>query len=124
LLTAKSVNDVPSFKDWQGVMPSREKLVEMFQNMIEQDNSDLHGSVLVPPNRLLTLLRQAVAYQIEYSRYHPNVEPKIDTLLSDYSCLIVPNAIKSIFSGHTGNVKCVEFLGNDGKYLVSGSRYT
>lgn len=106
------------------------------------------GSVHVPPNRLLTLLRQAVAYQIEFSRYHPRVAPCVnmyvifikniikinlwsfvlknysfDSLLQDYTSFIIPNAICATLSGHLGNVKCVEFIGEEGWEIVSGSRW-
>ena len=100
----------------------------------------------VPPQRLLGLLRQAVAYQMEFSRYHPQVAPKIHSyalhtqpsssplalhahtnsikrLLEDYSPFILPNALKTTYEGHLDNVKCVEFVGADGVTLASGSRY-
>jgi hypothetical protein len=37
------VTDAPSFKGWEGSTASREKLVEMFQNMIEYDASERDG---------------------------------------------------------------------------------
>ncbi|KAH6564094.1 hypothetical protein BSLG_004959 [Batrachochytrium salamandrivorans] len=121
LLTAKSVQDSPSFKNWEGIGPSREKLAELFQSMIDYDEGDREGSVYIPPQRLLRLLRQATAYQVESARYYPSITPKISSLLEDYSSLVVPNTIKNVFTGHTSNIKCVEFVGEDGKYLVSGS---
>jgi hypothetical protein len=33
----------------------------------------------VPDNRLITLLQQAVAYQIEFKRYHPNIVPQVQS---------------------------------------------
>ncbi|KAJ3363747.1 hypothetical protein HDU91_002881 [Kappamyces sp. JEL0680] len=129
LLTSKSVQDVPSFKNWEGIAASREKLVEMFQSMIDYDVADREGSVYVPPERLLNLLKQAVAYQVECSRYHTGA-PKITTygfwladasLLHDFSALIIPNAIKTVYAGHTANVKCAKFVGEDGTRVVSGS---
>lgn len=81
------------------------------------------GSVYVPPNRLLNLLRQAVAYQIEVSRYHPRISPIVDTLLQDFSPFVIPNACKTIMQGHRGNVKCAEFVGHEGRTIISGSRY-
>ncbi|KAJ3086995.1 hypothetical protein HK102_012019 [Quaeritorhiza haematococci] len=42
-LTAKSVHDVPSFKNWEGIGPTREKLVEQFQNMIDFEDADREG---------------------------------------------------------------------------------
>src|SRR5690606_10853521 len=76
----------------------------------------------VPPHRLLTLLQQAVAFQINNRKYHPKLSPKIDTLLFDYECFVVPNALKNMFvGGHKENIKCIEFLGEDGTFLASGS---
>ncbi|KND00356.1 uncharacterized protein SPPG_04680 [Spizellomyces punctatus DAOM BR117] len=121
LLTGKSVHDAPSFKNWEGIGSAREKLAEHFQNMVDFEATDREGSVYVPPERLLTMLRQAVAYQIESSRYHPRIAPRVTTLLEDYHSLIIPNAVRSIFSGHKGNVKCVEFIGEEGLSIVSGS---
>ncbi|KAI9362948.1 WD40-repeat-containing domain protein [Zopfochytrium polystomum] len=121
LLTAKSVHEAPSFRTWEGIGPSREKLVELFQNMIDVEENDRERTPFVPPKRLLTLLRQAVAYQIEFSRYHPGIVPRIRTLLEDYQSLVIPNAVRNTFTGHKGNVKCVEFVGERGQLLVSGS---
>ncbi|KAI8915147.1 WD40-repeat-containing domain protein [Powellomyces hirtus] len=142
LLTAKSTLDAPSFKNWDGIMPARywnekfmegcklrcmilsslrEKLAEHFQNMVDFENADREGSVYVPPQRLLTMLRQAVAFQIETSRYHPRIAPRVTTLLEDYHSLIIPNAVRSTFTGHKGNVKCVKFIGEEGLSILSGS---
>ena len=121
LLTAKSVQDVASFRNWEGIPPAREKLAELFQSMVECDEADRDESKFVPPNRLLSMLRQAIAYQVESSRYQRTVAPKIHTLLHDYTPTVVPNASKSVFTGHKGNVKCVEFVGDDGRFIVSGS---
>lgn len=123
LLTAKSVQDIAIFKTWEGASASRDKLVETFVSMMDYDAFEREGSVYVPPKRLLTLLRQAVAYQVESSRYHSNITPEINTILHDYSPCIVPNKVKNVFKGHTENVKCVEFIGVDGKEIASGSRW-
>lgn len=91
--------------------------------MIDFDNADREGSVYVPPQRLLTLLKQAVAYQIECSRYH-NIQPtppKITTLLHDHTPLFVPNTVYKTFKGHKANVKCARFVGDAGDMIVSGS---
>ena len=45
-------------------------------------------------------------------------------LLQDYTSLIIPNAVRATLIGHKGNVKCVEFVGEAGREIVSGSRYT
>lgn len=122
LLTCKSIQDAPFFKSWEGVANSREKLVEQFSSMLEIENNDIAvARHEVQPQRLLHLLKQAVRYQIEFSRYHPKVVPSVPTLLEDYSCFVLPNAHKSTFCGHRSNVKCVEFVGEEGTHIVSGS---
>ncbi|KAJ3034828.1 hypothetical protein HK097_004386, partial [Rhizophlyctis rosea] len=40
LLTAKSVHDAPSFKEWEGVERAREKLVDQFQSMVNVEIAD------------------------------------------------------------------------------------
>ncbi|KAJ1568449.1 hypothetical protein HK096_006452, partial [Nowakowskiella sp. JEL0078] len=121
LLTAKSVHDAPSFKSWEGLILEREKLVEQFQTMVHFESAEREGITPVPPNRMLNLLRQAAAYQIEFSRYHPRIAPKIVTLLQDYTSAVIPNAVRNTFVGHSANVKCVEFVGEEGKQIISGS---
>lgn len=64
-----------------------------------------------------------MAYQIEVSRYHPRISPIVDTLLQDFSPFVIPNATKTIMQGHRGNVKCAEFVGSEGRSIISGSRY-
>ncbi|KAI8063567.1 WD40-repeat-containing domain protein [Gongronella butleri] len=121
LLTTKSIAEVPSFRNWESPMTARENLVEQLQNMIEFETADRNGNRYIPQNRLLTLLRQAVAYQIEFSRYHPKIAPTINSLLEDYTTFVIPNAVGETLIGHHGNVKCVEYLGVEGRTLVSGS---
>eukprot|EP01027_Heterolobosea_sp_BB2_P009061 GEZU01013406.1.p1 GENE.GEZU01013406.1~~GEZU01013406.1.p1 ORF type:complete len:568 (+),score=81.26 GEZU01013406.1:190-1893(+) len=121
LLTCKSVQEAPSFSDWDGVLgQSREKLVEQFQMLLNFQADDF-GEVHVPPNRLLKLLEQAVTHQVEETKYHPKTAPEIKTLLTDYSCYVVPNALHKTFKGHKENVKCVTFVGDSGNFIASGS---
>jgi len=123
LLTAKSVHDSPAFKSWEGIGPSREKLAEQFQSMVYYAVSDKENpnENHLPPNRLLTLIKQALAYQVESSRYHPKVKPKITTLFEDYTSFIIPNTYKKTFIGHERNIKCVAFAGKKGTKIISGS---
>jgi hypothetical protein len=79
LLTAKSIHEAPSFKHWEGIMASRESLVDQLNTILEFETADRAGNRHIPPDRLLTLLRQAVAYQIEFSRYHPKIAPTVNT---------------------------------------------
>ncbi|KAL7747329.1 hypothetical protein RI367_007383 [Sorochytrium milnesiophthora] len=126
LLTAKSVHDAPSFKNWEGIALGREKLVEQLQDMVDFEQLDRNSTVkhiftYVPPGRLLHLMRQAAAYQVDFARYHPRVAPKLTTLLQDYTSYVIPNAVHRTFAGHRANVKCVDFVGEQGAYIASGS---
>ena len=47
--------------------------------------------------------------------------PKINTLLHDFSALVVPNSVYKEYKGHTANVKCARFVGEDGARIISGS---
>ena len=44
---------------------------------------EIAGPDFMASGRLLTLVKQAVAYQIESSRYHPRMTPKITTYVQD-----------------------------------------
>ncbi|KAJ1020471.1 hypothetical protein NDA13_005788 [Ustilago tritici] len=83
--------------------------------------SSANGYAYVPPHRLLTMLHQAVAYQVEFARYHPKKAPVISGLLHDYTGFIVPNSVAHTMRGHRKNVKSVRFVGEEGRRLVSGS---
>lgn len=43
------------------------------------------------------------------------------SLLADYACYVLPNSPKTTLGGHKGNVKCVEFVGEEGNLIASGS---
>ena len=58
---------------------------------------------------------------MEFSRYHPNTIPKVTTLLRDFECDVLPNAVKSTYVGNSQNVKFVTFVETDGELLASGS---
>mmetsp|Transcript_6953 Transcript_6953/g.9033 ORF Transcript_6953/g.9033 Transcript_6953/m.9033 type:complete len:1004 (+) Transcript_6953:244-3255(+) len=131
LLTCKTVNDAESFRNWDS-STSREQLAETFQTMfsVELDHilsasssSELGGNI--DAERLIRLVQQAVAYQIEFSEYYNSRQsgatPAIRTLLEDYKNVKMPNKMYSSYIGHTHNVKCVEFVGDEGNLLASGS---
>ena len=118
LLTCKSVNEVECFKDWEGVVKSRERLVEQLRSSVELDSLPV---AQLPDGRLIQLLHQAVAYQMEFSRYHPRTIPQTNCLLSDFECDVLPNTIHATYKGHQDNVKCVTFVGQLGEVLASGS---
>eukprot|EP01117_Protostelium_nocturnum_P019685 TRINITY_DN859_c0_g1_i1.p1 TRINITY_DN859_c0_g1~~TRINITY_DN859_c0_g1_i1.p1 ORF type:complete len:491 (-),score=81.12 TRINITY_DN859_c0_g1_i1:1125-2597(-) len=135
LLTCKSVQDAPSFKGWDSdKSSSREKLVEQFSSMLGLDsnnNSSIsfdHESQIKSKNnemqgrcRLLELVKQAVAYQIDHSLHHSDRAPQMKTLLTNYQGFVLPNNLRTNFIGHKDNVKCVSFVGIDGNCIISGS---
>ncbi|CAN0155501.1 unnamed protein product, partial [Ectocarpus fasciculatus] len=61
----------------------------------------------MPPNRLVTLLEQAVAFQIDSGRYNPKMTPRASTLARDYRCPAVPDSPLDVYrGGHSAGVKC------------------
>ncbi|KNC74874.1 hypothetical protein SARC_12589, partial [Sphaeroforma arctica JP610] len=120
LLTCSSLQDSPVFKNWDSPTAAREKLVMQADKLLEVDHV-VNEDVAVPPQRLQELLRQAVAYQIEFSRYQPKVVPKIDSLLTDFQSFVLPNAVACTLIGHSANVKTLEFVGNNGGLIATGS---
>ncbi|KOS14382.1 wd repeat protein [Malassezia pachydermatis] len=135
LLSAKSVTDAPSFRSWEGIQPGREALVSEFSTLLEPgrldlqhlmrendpENASARDTDYVPRHRLLTLLHQALAYQVEFARYQKRTVPVISSLLHDYTGFVVPNRCRMTLRGHTQNVKCVRFVGEEGRKIVSGS---
>ncbi|CAN8062671.1 unnamed protein product [Agarophyton chilense] len=130
LLTCKSVNDAPSFRHWDGVASSRAALVEQYSRLLEFDifrrdgclnDENLIEAADIPPTRLVHLLQQALAFQIGSSRHAPKLPPRIGTLLEDYESVVIPNKLQRAFVGHTANVKCLTFVGEEGDAVASGS---
>jgi WD40 repeat protein len=122
LLTCKSVEDGPrDFSDWRAGRWSREKLVERVAALLGVDEGRVSEPKDMPDGRLKQLLVQAAAYQVELARYHPKAPPSVTSLLRDYRCIVLPNAERSCLRGHTQNVKCVQFVGDAGWQVASGS---
>ena len=128
LLTCRSVRDVPAFAWFEGVKSSREALGETFQSMVGLaldggGNVDQVAPLARDPDadRLVGMLQQAVAYQVEFSPSHAQLPSRVDTLLRDFQHTVVPNAQACTYEGHSRNVKCVTFCGRDGDLLASGS---
>eukprot|EP00474_Spongospora_subterranea_P000274 CRZ00732.1 hypothetical protein [Spongospora subterranea] len=121
LLTCRSVQEATSFKDWLGVTASRERLASQFEAIIQNDVDAIRGCEDVPSGRLIELLQQAVAYQIEFSRYHPKLKTPVSSLLFDHCNFILPNVVHRTYTGHSNNVKGAEFVGQESLEIVSGS---
>jgi len=119
VLTCQSVQTSPLFRLWDGANgTSREQLAAQFESLLSADVRLRPVEVAMPPNRLTTLLRQAVAYQIHASKYHPKLQPKVTTLLNDYTSFVVPNAAKHVFSNGCENAKTLTFVGGAGTTIA------
>ncbi|KAK4687478.1 hypothetical protein P7C73_g2644, partial [Tremellales sp. Uapishka_1] len=142
LTSASTVHDAPSFRDWAGVGPERVRLVEMWKELTESERKGLEGESVaeiplfedngrrliltrmdtavkekhyVPPDRLVQLLKQAAAWQIEHSGFVGSLPPSLPS--RPFS---MPNQLYLLVKQHPTNVKCVDFLG-DSELAVSGS---
>lgn len=65
LLTCRSVHEV--LPHWQGVSAAREALLAQFATMMDLEERQQEGEVVLPASRLVTLLEQAAAYQVSHS---------------------------------------------------------
>ncbi|GAB5361840.1 hypothetical protein AAMO2058_000747200 [Amorphochlora amoebiformis] len=121
------VNEAASFKDWLGIHSSREQLAERIRQFT-QTNRLVYPSIRtpnLPPNRLVHLLQQAVAFQMHFSAptspSHTTSTTSQATLLKDYTTYGVPRLLHKDLMGHTMDVKAVCFLGDRGESFATGS---
>ncbi|KAI8866339.1 WD40 repeat-like protein [Ramicandelaber brevisporus] len=139
LLSAKSVQDAPSFRHWEGIMPARQKLAERLQSMVDLETWDSDTTAFMPPHRLLTLLRQAVAYQIDrgnsglsQQRNHNGDNSdggdsstaaalRVNTLLANYEHTVIPRVVVAALNGHSDNIKRALFIGEQGRRVLTCS---
>ncbi|ORY24960.1 WD40-repeat-containing domain protein [Naematelia encephala] len=132
LTSASTVHDAPSFRDWGGVGVERERLVAVWREIMDGAGSIDGGSTdgrekrYVPPNRLVELFKQAVAWQVGHHgvRTGETNAWTVHSLLQDYRPLIVPSDLNRLVSGHTANVKCIGLIGPEGNTAISGSSDT
>ena len=75
----------------------------------------------LPPKRLISLIEQSLLYQITNNKDNVLIDEKlkIETLLHDFECYIIPNRMSNSFSS-TSNIKAIEFLGQNLDFLASG----
>lgn len=144
LLSCQSVTESDAFADWDGANVSRALLVDQCARLLDFETFQSDPSAPatpvrglsapgagaagtarspegLPPQRLVTLIRQAIAFQVEESMYLLRAPPRIGTILEDFECAVVPNAHCRTLFGHTGNVKCVTFVGAEGRAVATGS---
>ncbi|WVO20858.1 uncharacterized protein IAS62_002158 [Cryptococcus decagattii] len=122
LTSASTVHDAPTFRDWAGMGPERDRLVGVWKELMDAERG---GGVderrYIPPDRLRTLLKQAAAWQVGRVGRKTDDIVKIPTLLQDYRPLELPSKLLHLFKGHLANVKCVDLIGSTAQYVVSGS---
>ena len=123
LLTVSHIGDSPAFKSWDGIVTSREQLLDELRSIIRLQNAIVadDGVSQVPDGRLVHLLKQAVAHQINICKYHPNAVPRVTSLLYDYETEVVPNSCLKWQLAHRNNVKTCEWVGEEGLHFVTGS---
>eukprot|EP00301_Raphidiophrys_heterophryoidea_P020228 c4976_g1_i1.p1 GENE.c4976_g1_i1~~c4976_g1_i1.p1 ORF type:complete len:617 (+),score=149.73 c4976_g1_i1:115-1851(+) len=122
LLTCKSLQEAGGrYEHWEGATASRERLVEQLHVLWDAEDDTPDDVINVPSRRLLTLLQQAVAYQMEFNRYQPKTRPVANTLLEDYHCDAVPNTCRHVIRGFDDSIKSICFGSKDRQCLYSGS---
>ncbi|WVW82910.1 hypothetical protein I302_104924 [Kwoniella bestiolae CBS 10118] len=121
LTSASTVHDAPTFRDWAGVGPERDRLVGVWRELMGSQKCDDKEKRYVPPDRLRTLLKQAAAWQISQTGYASEGAVKLPTLLTDYRPRQLPDRLYHLIKGHTVNVKCVDLMGHHGELGVSGA---
>jgi hypothetical protein len=122
VLTCRSVQDAPSFRNWLGDA-HRIQLLAQLEALLEFEAppDDLQR---VPPKRLHTLLQQAVTHQREASNGGGGgggAGPAVKTLMTDYCGFAIPDTVQHTMGGHTANVKCISFVGPTDDHIISGS---
>ncbi|KAF7729776.1 hypothetical protein EC973_003855 [Apophysomyces ossiformis] len=116
LVLCSSAEDVRRQAQWDGAAGhSREQLLVDLQRYIIP-------SVMIPKDRLTTLIHQAFEWQRRECLYHSSTEARF-SLFSDHVCdkSGFPSTTIQILEGHTDEVWHVAFS-NNGQYLASASR--
>jgi len=112
----KDPNDLHKKANWDGAKgKSRNKLLINLQDYISP-------SLLIPENRLLTIIDQAIQLQKLRCLYH-NTQNETISLFADHTCQPeqIPRTTKQILEHHTDEVWFVQFSHN-GRYLASASK--
>nr|CAB3267691.1 WD repeat-containing protein 26 [Phallusia mammillata] len=119
-LMISNAQDLQKAANWEGKgSKSRSKLLEKLQGY-------LPISVMMPPNRLQSLLSQALEYQQSKCLFHNSVEPlniTTHSLLIDHTCIRqnFPSVTQQILNEHFDEVWYCKFSHN-GKMLATGSK--
>ncbi|KAL7424024.1 hypothetical protein Q5752_001609 [Cryptotrichosporon argae] len=109
LLSASTVHDSPGLRHWEGAGPEREKLVARWRELMDGRRR----------GRLVTLLRQAAAWQVQNSRHRSSGPWTVTSLLHDYYLPVAPGRLERLVVGHSASIKCVAWVNDE--LAVSGS---
>ncbi|KAF9426877.1 hypothetical protein BGZ94_005875 [Podila epigama] len=115
-MMSSSAADLRQRAEWDGSEgASRRKLLAALQKFISP-------AVMVPENRLETLLKQAIELQTKNCVYHDSHGDASYSLYSDHVCdsVGIPSVTCQILEGHTNEVWYIAFS-HDGRYLASTS---
>ncbi|KAG0042243.1 hypothetical protein BGZ83_000735 [Gryganskiella cystojenkinii] len=114
-MMSSSAEDLRVRAQWDGVGgSSRQTLLSSLQKFISP-------AVMVPENRLETMLHQAIELQAKNCVYHDN-RNTANSLYSDHICdkSGIPTVTKKVLDNHTDEVWFIAFS-HDGRYLASAS---
>ncbi|KAF9380789.1 hypothetical protein BGX21_002274, partial [Mortierella sp. AD011] len=114
-MMSSNAEDLRQRAEWDGANgSSRQKLLSALQKYISP-------AVMVPENRLETMLKQAIEFQIKNCVYHDS-RNTTSTLYSDHICdkTGIPSVPRQVLDGHSKEVWYISFS-HDGRYLASAS---
>lgn len=120
LLMCTSKEDLLSKANWEG------KGIHTRQRLVNKLQAFLPATVMLPPDRLGALIKQAVEYQKVGCLYHNTLlDKEIDSIsiLSDHQCSkkMFPCKTRQVLAEHVDEVWFLRFS-NNGRYLATGSK--
>eukprot|EP00111_Clytia_hemisphaerica_P018391 TCONS_00054380-protein len=122
LLMSADIDELLKKSNWEG------KTNGTRQHLINKLQAYLPPTVMLPPDRLETLIKQAFEHQKTNCLYHNStLDQNLHSLsiLSDHKCTrnMFPTETRQILSEHCDEVWFLRFS-HDGKYLATGSKDT
>eukprot|EP01012_Entosiphon_sulcatum_P035077 TRINITY_DN44542_c0_g1_i1.p1 TRINITY_DN44542_c0_g1~~TRINITY_DN44542_c0_g1_i1.p1 ORF type:complete len:547 (+),score=81.75 TRINITY_DN44542_c0_g1_i1:58-1698(+) len=109
----------------RAALAGKKNLVELFEQLFLDDRRVPTAPVLaaVPPNHLITCLKEAYAYQATTQPQLPedNGPIIINSVLTDYFVPLIPCGCRAVLPVPGGSVKCIAFVGPEGTALAAGA---
>ncbi|KAF9439113.1 hypothetical protein BGZ76_011351 [Entomortierella beljakovae] len=115
-MMCSTAEDLRERAEWDGADGSSR------QNLLASLQKYISPSVMVPENRLETMLKQAMEFQTRNCTYHDSRNTH-KSLYSDHVCdkTGIPSVLRHVLDGHNKEVWYISFS-HDGKYLASASQ--